>query len=236
MATESDGIVLATVTWYSSSPWSIALVPQFTANQFILSTGRSLIVRQIKQSTAATVMFFMRDSYTGRGRSSLNSGVNSQSITIIASKNGASGTTITPTITDLGSSLGAGWYSMALTTSHTDTIGEMVFHITAPNALDNDEIKLFIVAIDPTDLAQGLFVVGTVVTDGGNSATTFVTNLTQTSTDHWKYSFVVFTSGTLKEQVQQVTAYNGTTKAVSFRSPGFSATPTAGDTFYLINK
>jgi hypothetical protein len=73
-----------------------------------------------------------------------------------------------------------------------------------------------------------------VVADGGNSATTFVTDLTSAVTDFWKDALVVFTSGTLAGQVKKVTGYNGTTKALSFAT-GFTATPGTGDRFILVN-
>lgn len=74
----------------------------------------------------------------------------------------------------------------------------------------------------------------TVVSDAGNSATTFVTSLTSAVTDHWKDALVCFTSGALAGQVKKVTGYNGTTKALSFTS-GFTAAPATGDSFILIN-
>ncbi len=73
-----------------------------------------------------------------------------------------------------------------------------------------------------------------VVADGGNSATTFVTDLTSAVTDFWKDVLVCFTSGALAGQVKKVTGYNGTTKALSFTS-GFTSAPSTGDLFILIN-
>jgi hypothetical protein len=67
-----------------------------------------------------------------------------------------------------------------------------------------------------------------VVADGSNSATSFVTNLTSAITDAHKGKFVRFQTGTLAGQLRKVTAYNGTTKALSF-ADGFSAAPTAAD-------
>lgn len=71
--------------------------------------------------------------------------------------------------------------------------------------------------------------------DCTNSQTVFDTDLTQSQTDHWKDSFLTFTSGTLVGQTKAVTAFNGTTKCVTVKG-GFSTTPTATDTFILINK
>lgn len=75
---------------------------------------------------------------------------------------------------------------------------------------------------------------GTVVSDGGNSATAFVTNRTETTTDYWKDALLLLTSGVLVGQVKKVTAYNGSTKAVTVEN-GFTGTPAAGVTFLLVN-
>lgn len=75
---------------------------------------------------------------------------------------------------------------------------------------------------------------GVVVADGSNTATTFKTDLTQTTNDHWKDALLVFITGSLVGQVKKITAYNGTTKFVTFTS-GFTAAPSASDRFLLVN-
>lgn len=87
-------------------------------------------MRILKQSTAANVMVFMTDS------ADHVSGKASLTLTITASKDGAAFAAITPTVTERGS----GWYSLALTTAHTDTLGDLALHVTATGA-------------DPSDLA-----------------------------------------------------------------------------------
>jgi hypothetical protein len=86
-------------------------------------------VRQLKQSTAANIMVFMTDS------ADHVSGKTGLTLTITASKDGAAFASITPTVTDRGS----GWYNLALTASHTDTLGDLAIHVTATGA-------------DPTDM------------------------------------------------------------------------------------
>lgn len=88
-------------------------------------------MRTIKQSTAYELMVFMTDS------SDHIAGKTGLTLTITASKAGAAFASITPTVTERGS----GWYSLALTTSHCDTLGDFALHITASGA-------------DPTDLAM----------------------------------------------------------------------------------
>lgn len=76
---------------------------------------------------------------------------------------------------------------------------------------------------------------GSVATDGGNSATSFKTDRTESVNDYWKDALLVLTSGTLNGQVKKVTAYNGTTKIITVAG-GFTSTPADGVTFLLINR
>jgi hypothetical protein len=88
----------------------------------------------LKQNTARNLMALMTDStdhITGKTGATL---------TITASKNGGAFASISPTVTERGD----GWYSLALTSSHTDTLGDFVLHITASGA-------------DPTDLREEVF-------------------------------------------------------------------------------
>lgn len=87
-------------------------------------------MRLLKQSTAANIMVLMTDAtdhVTGKAGLTL---------TITASKDGAAFASISPTVTERGS----GWYNIALTSSHSDTLGDLALHVTATGA-------------DPTDLA-----------------------------------------------------------------------------------
>lgn len=51
-------------------------------------------------------------------------------LTITASKDGAAFASISPTVTDRGN----GWYNIALTSSHCDTLGDLAIHATATGA------------------------------------------------------------------------------------------------------
>ena len=57
------------------------------------------------------------------------SGKTGLTLTITASNAGSAFASITPTVTERGN----GWYSLALTESHLDTIGDLALHITCPN-------------------------------------------------------------------------------------------------------
>jgi hypothetical protein len=73
-----------------------------------------------------------------------------------------------------------------------------------------------------------------VVANGGNTATTFKTDLTESINDYWKDALVTFVTGSLAGQVKKVLSYDGTTKFLTFLS-GYTAAPTAGDKFQIIN-
>lgn len=79
------------------------------------------------------------------------SGKTGLTLTINACKTGASShSTITPTVTDLGN----GWYDLALTTTHTNTLGEMTFWVTATGA-ESQPFKIKIVAEESGNLSAG---------------------------------------------------------------------------------
>jgi hypothetical protein len=84
----------------------------------------------LKQSTAYNLMLFMVDS------ADHISGKTGLTLTITASKDGAAFASISPTVTERGS----GWYNLALTTSHTDTIGDLALHATGTGADATDVV------------------------------------------------------------------------------------------------
>lgn len=81
-------------------------------------------MRLLKQSTARSLTVFMVDS------TDHISGKTGLTLTITASKDGGSFASITPTVTELSN----GWYKLALTTSHTDTLGDLAIRITGTGA------------------------------------------------------------------------------------------------------
>lgn len=123
-------------------------------------------MRAVKQSTARNVMVFMTDSADHiTGKTGLT-------LTITASKNGAAFASITPTVTERGS----GWYNLALTASHLDTLGDFALHVTGTGA-DPSDLAFEVIAYDPADSAGlGLSRVDAAIStraleSGGNLAT-----------------------------------------------------------------
>jgi hypothetical protein len=100
-------------------------------------------MRELKQSTAANLAVFMTDS------SDHVSGKAGLTLTIAASKDGAAFASISPTVTELT----AGWYKLALTSSHTDTLGDLAVHVTATGADPTDFVSR-IIAMDKADAVR----------------------------------------------------------------------------------
>jgi len=76
---------------------------------------------------------------------------------------------------------------------------------------------------------------GTVVADASNSIISFKTDLASTTDSYCVGSFVKFTSGVLINQVRKISGFGGTSKLMLVTS-GFTAIPTAGDRFIVINQ
>lgn len=71
-------------------------------------------------------------------------GLTGATLTITASKDGAAFASISPTVTERGD----GWYNIALTSSHTDTTGDLALHITATGGDPSDLVRQ-VVAYNP---------------------------------------------------------------------------------------
>ena len=74
---------------------------------------------------------------------------------------------------------------------------------------------------------------GTVVSDVGNSATQFDTDFSGRVTDCFKGCLVLFVTGTFKDQVQKICAFNGSTNIITVASAS-TGTPSVGDKFVIV--
>lgn len=74
---------------------------------------------------------------------------------------------------------------------------------------------------------------GAIVADGGNTSSTFKTDLSESTTDYHKDALILFTSGNLINQVKKVSAFNGSTKFITV-SAAFTGAPATSDTFILL--
>jgi len=100
-------------------------------------------MRKVKQSTTKNILVWMTDS---SNRAVFKSGL---TLVITASKDGAAFAAITPAVTDRGN----GSYNLALTASHTDTLGDLWLYITATGA-DPNAVPLEVVAYNPLAVAD----------------------------------------------------------------------------------
>lgn len=169
----------------------------------------------VRRGTSITITFAAIDSLNRPARAT---GVAfSGDVTI--SKDGNTFTNITNAVTEIGTS---GRYKVTLTSAEMDAAW---VHIRVEKS-----------GIDPVDICIGTdgSASGVVVTDGGNTSSTFKTDRTEATTDFWKDSLLLFVSGALAGQVKKVSAYNGTTKFVTL-SAGFTGAPSDGDRFIFVN-
>ena len=97
----------------------------------------------LKQSTARNLLVFVTQS------ADHVTGLTGASLTITASKDGGAFGSISPTVTERGS----GWYSLALTASHTDTLGDLALHITASSADPADLVRQVVAALPGESVA-----------------------------------------------------------------------------------
>lgn len=98
----------------------------------------------LKQSTARNLLVFMTQS------ADHVTGLTGATLTITASKDGGAFASISPTVTERGS----GWYSLALTSSHTDTLGDLALHVTAASADTTDLVRQVVVSLPGEDSAN----------------------------------------------------------------------------------
>lgn len=99
-----------------------------------------------------------------------------------------------------------------------------------------DAIKVItdaLTAAGATKLAASMLgLVSTAVNDASATTTSFVTDLTEATDDHYNGGVIVFTSGALAGQRTDITDYNGTTKAVTVTA--LTEAPGDNDTFVIV--
>lgn len=119
----------------------------------------------LKQSTGRNITILMVDAADHlTGKPSLT-------LTITASKDGAAFASITPTVTDLGS----GWYTLALTTTHTNTLGDLALHVTGTGADPSDSKHEVLLDLPGASVASVTGAVGSVSGNVGGSVASVTT-------------------------------------------------------------
>jgi hypothetical protein len=177
-------------------------------------TAEETLMRRAQQQTIA---FPAYDSTVSTG--ALKTGLSILSADIQISKDGGAFAAATNPGTELGAT---GIYTLTLTA--TETACSWICVLVTKSGMRPQVVSG---SMDSQPSAA-------VVADAGNTATTFVTNLTESANDHWQGAGVVFTSGALRGQVREIASFNGTTKAITLEV-ALTAPPAAGDAFVLIN-
>jgi hypothetical protein len=137
------------------------------------------------------------------------------------SKDGAAESNHSGTISEVA----GGLYYYEATQSEVDTLGFLSLRVVKAGALD----FIAVIAIREDTVR------GAVVSDAGNTASAFKTNLTSSESDAYKDLLLLFLDGVNKDQVKRCSGYNGTTKVVS-ASAAFTDPPAAGDKFRILNR
>ena len=170
----------------------------------------------IQKNRARTVPFAAVDP---TDRPSRKTGISFSTGDSKISQDGGTFANTTNNPTEIGTT---GRYKVDLTAAEMDADS---VHLIVQNASMDDVDVIMLTGAQPT---------GSVVTDGSNSASSFKTDLTETTDSYWVDALILFTSGNLAGQVKKVTAYDGTTKFISVGS-SFTGTPSSGDRFLLVN-
>lgn len=150
-------------------------------------------MRKLDQSTARTIMVLMVDSADGK------TGKTGLTLTITASKNGAAFASISPTVTERGS----GWYALALTTSHTDTVGDFALHITATGADDADVLCV----VEPVNYD---FTISAADSDNVVLPSTYHSGVSLPDDERYEWTALWVVSGTGAGQVVLLSTAGGT--------------------------
>lgn len=167
----------------------------------------------LKKSTAHDIVIVMEDS-AGSFKTGLT-------LTITASKNAAAFASISPTVTELSN----GSYKVALTTSHTDTVGELWLYVTATGA----EPQYVFCTVEPSvnihtingssaaaaTLAAFWAAQAYSQAQAGASTTITLVSGANATNDFYNDMAIVLISGTGAGQVRKISDYNGSSKVAT---------------------
>lgn len=174
-------------------------------------------------------------------------GATGLTLTITASKDGGAFGSITPTVTERGS----GWYNLALTTSHTDTDGDLALHITAAGADPSDLRFIVQDEPDPGDVfalagplgkTYGLMisennaaqVLRVAQFQAGSTTQAVVLDASASAIDDfYNRATMTIVTGTYAGQNRLINDYVGSTKTAYLDRPLLGGAPSAADWFAI---
>lgn len=174
-------------------------------------------------------------------------------LTITASKDGGAFGSIAPTVTERGN----GWYNLALTASHTDTLGDLALHITGTAADPTDMVILVEGGATDADISAIPVVVwdevltkvthnvansagkivrqlkGAMTHDGTAQAggvNTITLAVGASAVDNiYKEGLIVIVAGTAVGEAHHILSYNGTTKVAVVDQSWYAAPDITSD-------
>lgn len=122
---------------------------------------------------------------------------------------------------------------VCLTFTHTDAVTANFTIKTEATAPDVNVAQINGSAEAASDLAASAatIVTGAAIT-GTLTTSSFTTDLTEATNDHYIGRLVIFTSGVLKDQATDITDYDGTTKTLTVTT--MTEAPSNTDTFVIV--
>lgn len=120
-------------------------------------------------------------------------------------------------------------------TTHTGATIPTVTTVTNRVTANTDQIAGSSTAATNLSNSASTIIVGSVDASPAPTTTSFAdtTNLTSTVTDFYKGRVIIFVTGNLAKQATAITAYNGTTHAVTV-SPALTSAPASSDTYVVV--
>jgi hypothetical protein len=205
---------------------------------------------KLSESTAArrNIYFFVADVLNP---SAAKTGLTFAAADIQVTQNGGSPANSAGSVTEVSSSNSPGLYVYAATSTEAGALGPLTLYCKHASMVAK-YVTAQVVSIDPYTVIEnqvwdalpsnhtvassfGEQIQNVASTAASGSTTTnTVTNLTATDTDKYKDCWLAWLSGNNKDEVHLVTAYNGTTKALTHAA--FSHAAASTDRFVLIQK
>lgn len=135
---------------------------------------------------------------------------------------------VTPTATERTSQTGNYRVPIVATTANGFEVGRsynVVVDATVASVAAKGVVATFVV--------QPPVTLGAVVSDAGNTATTFKTDLAG-GDDFWSDCFLTFITGSLAGQTKRIDSFTTSTDFITAAS-AYTAAPSAGDRFVIVN-
>jgi hypothetical protein len=116
-----------------------------------------------------------------------------------------------------------GVVTVSAVTDGVTLAADQAVNVTKINGIANAAARL---AQSAATIVNGTAITGTL------STTQMTTDLTEATNDHYKGRVIIWTSGSLINQATDITAYNGTTKMLTYTAT--TEAPANGDTFIIV--